>query len=105
MYARIVKDLSELKPAMLGIPAPPDTAPIIKPEELELIIVPAFRYDKAGYRIGYGGGYYDRYLSGLPAFTAGIARKRLMKDDLLPVEAHDIPVNCVVTEEAVLYIT
>ena len=105
MNAHIVNDLSELKPAMLGIPAPPETAPIIKPGELELIIVPAFRYDRAGYRIGYGGGYYDRYLSGLSAFTVGVARKRLMKDDLLPFEPHDIPVNCVVTEEAILYIT
>jgi len=105
MHARVVKDLNELKPAMLGIPAPPETAPIIKPEELELIIVPAFCYDIVGYRIGYGGGYYDRYLSGLQAFTVGIARKRLMKDDRLPFEPHDIPVNCVVTEEAALYIT
>ena len=101
MQARTIHDLGELKPSMLGIPAPPDTAPVIAPEELELIITPALTYDVAGYRIGYGGGYYDRYLNGIPAFTAGLARERLLKQKL-PREPHDIAVKCVVTENAVI---
>ena len=100
MEARIVTNLAELRPAMLGIPAPPDTAPAISPEELDLIIVPALAFDKRGYRLGYGGGYYDRYLSGIPAFTVGITRERLVKDEL-PTQAHDIAVDCIVTEERV----
>ena len=100
MQARAVKSLNELKPAMLGIPAPPDTAPIIAPEELEIVIVPALAYDLTGNRIGYGGGYYDRYLSGIPAFTVGMTRERLIKREL-PVEPHDIAVKCVVTEERI----
>ena len=103
MHAHIVSDLSELEPAMLGIPAPPKTAPLIKPEELDLIIVPALTYDNDGYRLGYGGGYYDRYLSGLSVFTAGLARGRLIKKEL-PRESCDIPVKCVVTEETTLCI-
>ena len=71
MEARAVDSLSKLRPAVLGIPAPPDTAPIVAPEEIELVIVPALTYDVSGYRIGYGGGYYDRYLCGITAFTAG----------------------------------
>ena len=97
MEARAVSTLEELKPAMLGIPAPPDGAPVIAPGELELIIVPALTYDTEGYRIGYGGGYYDRFLSGLPAFTIGLARERLLRERL-PREPHDVPVKCVVTE-------
>ena len=97
MHARIVKSLTELHPAMLGIPAPPETAPIIRPEELDLVIVPALTYDIAGYRLGYGGGYYDRYLSGTPAFMVGLARERLIMD-ILPRERHDVAVNCVITE-------
>jgi len=100
MQARAVTDLSELRPAMLGIPAPPDTAPIIAPEELDLVIVPALTYDSAGFRLGYGGGYYDRYLHDIPAFTVGLARERLIMDEL-PREQHDIAVKCVVTECAV----
>jgi 5-formyltetrahydrofolate cyclo-ligase len=85
---------------MLNIPAPPDTAPIIAPEELDLVIVPALAYDSAGYRLGYGGGYYDRYLHDIPAFTVGLARERLIVGEL-PTEQHDIAVKCVVTEDAV----
>ena len=102
MQAAIVTDLSQLKPSMLNIPAPPDSAPVIRPEDLDLVIVPALTYDKNGYRLGYGGGYYDRYLCGLAAFTAGLARQRLLSEEL-PVEQHDIAVNCVVTESAVLH--
>ena len=101
MQARIVENLDELRPAMLGIPAPPDTAPVIAPQELDIIIVPALTYDRAGYRLGYGGGYYDRYLSGIPAITVGPARQRLMKY-VLPEEPHDIAVKIVATENAVL---
>ena len=102
MQARAVRSISELTPSMLGIPAPPDTAPIIFPDDLELVIVPALTYDAAGYRIGYGGGYYDRYLCGINAFTVGLARERLLRPEL-PREAHDIAVKCVATENAVIY--
>ena len=100
MCARIVTGHSDLKPAMLGIPAPPETADVIKPEALDMVIVPALTYDRSGYRLGYGGGYYDRYLCGIPAFTIGLARARLMKDEL-PREPHDIAVKRVVTESEV----
>ena len=101
MQARIVADLSRLKPAMLGIPAPSETDPAIDPEDLDLIIVPALTYDKSGFRLGYGGGYYDRYLAGISAFTVGIARDRLIRDEL-PGEPHDIAVKCVITESGIL---
>ena len=100
MQARAVNSLNELKPAVLGIPAPPDTAPVIAPDDLDLVIVPALTYDLTGNRIGYGGGYYDRYLNGIRAFTVGLARERLIRRELF-VEPHDIPVKCVVTEERI----
>ena len=101
MQARAITSLSEMRPAMLGIPAPPDAAREIAASELDLIIVPALAYDGRGYRIGYGGGYYDRYLQDVRAFTVGLARERLMKDKLL-VEPHDIAVKCIVTEERII---
>jgi 5-formyltetrahydrofolate cyclo-ligase len=101
MQARVVSSLDELQPAMLGIPAPPDTAPAIPPEELDLIFVPALTFDEAGYRLGYGGGYYDRYLNGIPAFTTGLGRDKLLMDEL-PRDRHDIAVKCIITESQVL---
>jgi len=100
MQAREVKDLSELRPAVLGIPAPSAEASVIPPEKLDLIIVPALAFDKGLYRLGYGGGYYDRYLSGIKACTIGLARQRLLRDKV-PREAHDVAVNCLVTEEKI----
>ena len=97
MQAHVVSSLSELEPSMLGIPAPHDDAPVLSSEEFDLIIVPALTYDSKGFRLGYGGGYYDRYLRAIPAFTLGITRERLLRDEL-PVEPHDIPVKCVITE-------
>ena len=100
MEARKISCLSELEESMLGIPAPPDTAQIITPEELDFIIVPALAYDINGYRIGYGGGYYDRFLPKTNAFTVGLARERLILKTA-PKEPHDIAVNCIVTESTV----
>lgn len=97
MQARAVKSLDDLVPAVLGIPAPQESAPFIWPEELDLIVVPAITFDRDGYRLGYGGGYYDRYLCLTPAFTLGLVRERMVKDEL-PREPHDIAVKCLMTE-------
>ena len=101
MQARAVHRLSELTPATYGIPAPPDTSPLIAPDCFDLIIVPALTYDVTGHRLGHGAGYYDRYITGLPAYTVGLARERLIKGEL-PREPHDIAVKCVVTESRIL---
>ena len=64
---------------------------------IDTVIVPALGVDRRGYRIGYGGGYYDALLSTIdaaticPMFGACIV-------DRLPVEAHDMRVNVTVTE-------
>ena len=97
MEARSVSSLVELTPAGYGLLEPLSSAHVVLPEELDFIIVPALTYDLHGYRLGKGGGYYDRYLSKSKAFTAGITRQRLLRDTL-PREAHDIPVDCIVTE-------
>ena len=97
MEARVVTTLEELKPAMLDIPAPQNASAIITPAELDFIIVPALTYDRKGFRLGYGGGYYDRFLKNTRALTVGFARNRLLKSEL-PREPHDIAVNRLATE-------
>ncbi|WP_037593142.1 5-formyltetrahydrofolate cyclo-ligase [Sporosarcina sp. D27] len=66
--------------------------------EIDLLIVPGVVFTKEGYRIGYGGGYYDRYLSTYTGETVALAFE-LQLVDQLPIESHDIPVKKIITEE------
>lgn len=87
----------KLLPGAYGIPEPPEDAPLCIPDERALCIVPALSYDLSGNRIGYGKGYYDRYLATFPGKTAGVTyAKMLLKS--APTEAHDLPVDWLFTE-------
>jgi len=82
-----------------GIPEPQADAAELLPEKGDLVLVPALCYDRAGYRLGQGGGYYDRFLARYPAvFSVGLGRACLLQERL-PREAHDRPVDCLVTEK------
>ena len=102
MDAHIVSNLNEFDSlnSVIGIPSPNVSTPIILPNNLELVIVPALAYNFEGYRLGLGGGYFDRYLDGLSVFTVGLAREKLMKYDI-PIESHDVPVSCIATESGI----
>ena len=66
-----------------------------------LVLVPGVLFDRAGYRVGHGGGYYDRFLGGLTgAVTAGLIYDEFLVDRI-PIEAHDVPVDLVVTPSGV----
>jgi 5-formyltetrahydrofolate cyclo-ligase len=66
---------------------------------LDVVGVPGVAFDRRGCRIGYGGGYYDRFLRGVRAFTVGIAFALQVVDEDLPTGTFDLPVRAIVTEE------
>ena len=68
-------------------------------EDIDILIVPAVAYDKDCYRLGYGGGFYDRFIEHLrdDAITIGIAFD-LQVFDSIPKENHDAQLNYVITE-------
>jgi len=81
-----------------GMLEPDPAAPLIIPDQADLILVPGLAYTRSGYRLGYGGGYYDRLLA-LPgrAATLGICYQALLLDEI-PRGPHDVPVGSLVTE-------
>lgn len=69
------------------------------PEEIDAILVPAVAFDRRGYRVGYGGGYYDRYLPKVPrAVRIGAAFSCQIVAGV-PADPYDVPVDRIVTEE------
>jgi len=70
---------------------------VLDPGEIDLILVPALCYDRRRFRLGQGGGYYDRYLANYRGRTVGLCRD-LVLQDALPREATDLPVGLVLTE-------
>lgn len=99
MHFRRFKDDSELEVVYFGLQEPIiHQTELIKPEDIDLIVVPGICFDLEGYRIGYGGGYYDRYLEGFMNETASLAFHCQIVERV-PREVHDIPVKQIFTEE------
>ncbi len=72
----------------------------------DLVIIPALAYDKKGYRLGYGGGYYDRILakkSFAKTKKLGIISATCMIEEL-PINEYDIKVDAIATEEQIIWI-
>jgi len=103
MTYHIVNSLDELAVDSYGILEPAEDAPIYEPEKdtgAAVCFVPGLVYDKAGYRLGYGKGFYDRYLSAFSGCTIGV----VYSDYILPVVPRgrfDVSVDILLTEKGV----
>lgn len=74
---------------------------MLRPVADDLMIVPGLCFAKNGHRLGQGGGYYDRYLAKYPCHTIGLCRDAFLQETVY-TEWNDFPVDCVITETAVL---
>lgn len=94
-----IDSVDELSPGMFGV-----LEPAVSPEKLYkecdggLCLVPAFSYDWQGYRLGYGKGYYDRFLSRFEGNIVGICYSDCVQRSL-PHGRYDRPVELLVTEK------
>lgn len=98
---------SALAPARFGILEPRESCPTLEPLDFSgaLVLVPALAFDGDGFRLGYGGGYYDRFLSslreaGIPVTTVGLVFS-VCRAPTLPREPHDMPVDVIIDERSV----
>lgn len=100
MQFYILPEGQKLTPGAYGIPEPPEDAPLCVPDEHALCVVPALSYDLSGHRIGYGKGYYDRYLATFPGVAIGAAYASMLLKSV-PTEPHDRAVDWLFTERGV----
>ena len=83
-----------------GIPKPKDTEQVSP----SLLLVPCVGWGPGGYRLGYGGGFYDRTLASItpPPVTVGLGYSMGWLPELLP-EAHDVPLDAILSDEGVAW--
>lgn len=86
-----------MKKATFGIWEPPDEAALLTKADIDLALIPAVCYDRLGYRLGFGAGYYDRWLADFTGQTVGLCRDAFLQERV-PIEAHDARVEVVLTE-------
>jgi len=97
-----ITSFSQLETVYMDLEEPiPSQTVYVSPEEIDLMIVPGIVFDAKGYRIGYGGGYYDRYLPKCSGRFISLAFHLQIVDEL-PKESHDIPVDIILTEKSVI---
>ena len=97
MEARRISSLDALSPGALGIPEPPPDAPLVSPAEIDFLVVPCLSGDRAGNRLGRGGGYYDRFLCDVRGVSVLVCREAVLQDSV-PMEPHDVPLSLVLSE-------
>ena len=90
-------DVERLIHHPFGMAEPAHDLPIIHPEEIELTLAPGLAFDRLGWRLGYGGGYFDRFLKKFSGVSAGIVFQELLLDEV-PHGEHDMPMHWIITE-------
>ena len=93
-------DADHLVTHPFGMAEPTVDQPAIPIEEIKLVLVPGLAYDLNGWRLGYGGGYFDRFLREFSGVSAGITFHTLLLEQL-PHDSFDVPVQWVATEQGI----
>ncbi|MER2046937.1 MAG: 5-formyltetrahydrofolate cyclo-ligase [Solibacillus sp.] len=76
----------------------PERTELVEKEQIDVMIVPGVVFDRHGYRIGFGGGYYDRYLVGFKGMRISLAFEEQLLNEI-PRESHDLPVHILLTDK------
>ena len=96
---RLWKPGERLAAGIWNIPIPADGADVLP----DIVVAPVVGFDNAGYRLGYGGGYFDRTLATLPnhPVTIGVGYSAAAVSTIYPLP-HDVPMEAIVTEREIL---
>lgn len=104
MTFHFVEDLSQMVTGVYkNIPEPSAELEAWQGDGKVFCIVPGVVFDRYGYRIGYGGGYYDRFLKDFKGFSAGVTRDGFFTDTHLPSEHTDVRCDAIAVGEGVYF--
>jgi len=81
----------------------PETPPADTAPSLDLVVIPALLFDEQGGRLGYGGGFYDRFLEQTDGFRIVVGFREQLHPDV-PMDQHDIPMQALCTPDGIRYI-
>jgi 5-formyltetrahydrofolate cyclo-ligase len=102
LMLHLVEPNTELVDGAFSVLEPPEGAPRIRPSDVEFALIPALAVDPRGYRIGYGGGYYDKLLPMLRGATACAVAYDFQLIAEVPELPFDAAVDLVVTDARVI---
>ncbi|MEI6206456.1 MAG: 5-formyltetrahydrofolate cyclo-ligase [Desulfuromonadales bacterium] len=105
MVFRQIEAPDTLQEGAFGIPEPCPACIAHKADEADLIVVPGVVFDLSGHRIGYGKGYYDRFLMHLGTKTrlVGFCHDFQLIDGAIPADHHDIRMEIIITDRRIVY--
>lgn len=92
-----IESLRDLETGAYGIMEPKEHCRRIAPEEIDFAILPCLTCTMDGRRLGYGGGFYDRYLPKMSCQKAVLCRSALMEEEI-PMDEYDVKIDVVITE-------
>lgn len=99
----LLSSLEDLAPGPFGVPEPRPPARLpCPPAEIEAALIPGLAFDLGGHRLGHWLGYYDRFLPLLSCPLIGLCYDAQISSSPLPHEAHDHPVDFIVSEKRVV---
>ncbi len=101
MHFRILSENATLTPGAFGIPEPPSDAPDCEITEASVCILLGLSFDARGNRMGYGKGFYDKFLQTHSLIKIGAIYEELTVKQI-PTEPHDLPADLLVTERGVI---
>ena len=97
-----IHSFEDVESSYYGLLEPLVSLAAVRPKEIDLLIVPGLGYDKKGYRIGFGGGYYDRFLAHFKGDTVSLFFSEQLLSSI-PIENWDQPVNCLIGEASIYF--
>ena len=97
----VVADVNDMEVGTYGIREPDKYAPMPKISSRSVCVVPALAYDRYGFRLGYGKGFYDRFLADFDGVSVGITYDGFIADKL-PRDRYDLCVDTIITERGVI---